>query len=366
MRLARLVIFRHSVVIFSQTTPMDMTPKSGDRFLPARYYALLLELVRSQGGNTDQLLDQIGIDASTLALPDTLLSPDQVDCLIESAVEASGREDLGFHLGRLIKPSSHEFLGYALMTSATLDQALLMAARYWRLISPVFTLRYRRVADGVQINLQPALALRPSTLRFHIEVIATAFHAEISFLLSTRIPAYQLHLPESLANAASRYRKLAPARVRFDAIHRAGLQFDLPAEMVARPLALADRNALNIARHRCEEELARLTERGSLSTWLGMMLDQASDHQPRQQELARILHLSTRTLNRRLNAEGTSFRELGLQSRHRRACNLLAQTDLPITRIALQLGFQDGANFTRAFRRAAGMSPAEFRRRSSR
>lgn len=336
-------------------------PKSSDRFLPARYYALLLDLVRNLGGGTESLLDRIGIDAATLSLPDTLLSPNQVDLLIEAAVEASGREDLGFHLGRLIKPSNHEFLGYALMTSATLDQALLMAARYWRLITPTFSLHHLRVADGVQIHLQPALQLKPLTLRFHVEAIATAFHAEIDYLLSTRIPAYQLHLPESLANAAARYRQLAPARVRFDAIHRAGLQLDLPAEMLSRPLALADSNALKIARHRCDEELARLTERGSLSSWLGMMLDEARDHQPRQQELAHILHLSTRTLNRRLSAEGTSFRELGLQSRHRRACQLLAQGDLPITRIALQLGYRDAANFSRAFRRCAGVSPIEYR-----
>jgi AraC-like DNA-binding protein len=97
-----------------------------------------------------------------------------------------------------------------------------------------------------------------------------------------------------------------------------------------------------------------------------MMLDQSSDYQPRQQELARILHLSARTLNRRLADEGTHFRELGLQSRHRRACRLLAESDLPIIRIALQLGYQDGANFTRAFRRSFGLSPIDFRKQATR
>lgn len=343
---------------------MVMSSKSANRFLPARYYLLLLDLVRSQGAWLAPLIDRAGIDVARLSEPDSLLSIDEVDALIEAAVTLTARDDLGFHLGRLIKPSNHELLGYALMTSATLDEALRMAARYWSLITPTFTLRHEPFASGVRIHLQPALALKPLSLRFHIEAIATAFHAEIGFLLTTRIPPYAIHLPASLANAASRYRQLAPARVQFDANHDTGLIIELPAAMLERPLALADRNALKLARQRCDDELSRLTRQGSLADWIAMMLDQSSDHQPRQQELARILHLSTRTLNRRLADEGTHFRELGLQSRHRRACQLLAESDLPITRIALQLGYQDGANFTRAFRRAEGMPPDDYRKRT--
>lgn len=331
------------------------------RFVPARYYVLLIELMRQQRPDTDDLLEKIGIDRAALSSADTLLDLDHVDRLIETAIAATARDDLGFHLGRLIKPSSHEVLGYALMTSATLDEALRLAARYWRLITPMFTLRHERVAGGVHIHIEPALDLRPLTWRFHVEAIATAFHAEIAFLLSTRIASYDVHLPGSLSDAASRYRQLAPARFHFHPLNRAAMRIELPAEMVARPLALADRNALSIARRSCDEELSRLTRQRSLSDWLTMMLDQASDHQPRQLELARILHLSTRTMNRRLNAEGTSFRELGLRSRHRRACRLLLDVSLSITRISLQLGYQDAANFTRAFRRASGMSPIDYR-----
>lgn len=343
-----------------------MSSKSANRFLPARYYLLLLDLVRCQGASLDPLIDRIGIDLAGLSEPDALLSIDEVDALIEAAVEVTARDDLGFHLGRLIKPSNHELLGYALMASATLDEALRMAARYWPLITRTFTLRYEPVASGVHIHLQPALALKPLSMRFHIEAIATAFHAEIDFLLSTRIPPYAIHLPQSLANAAPRYRQLAPARAHFDLKHDAAMRIELPTMMLERPLALADRHALKLARNRCDDELSRFTRQGSLSEWIRMMLDQTSDHQPRQQELARILHVSTRTLNRRLAKEGTCFRELGLQSRHHRACRLLAKSDLSITRIALQLGFVDGANFTRAFRRAEGKSPAGYREQAHR
>jgi AraC-like DNA-binding protein len=344
-----------------------MSPERPSKtLLPARYYALLVELLRKQGVPVDDLLCRLDLDPTRLSQSDCLLSVEQVDALIDAAVSSTGLPYLGFHLGAMIKPSNHEFLGYALMTSATLNDALRLAARYWRLITPAFTLRHSAEATAVRIDLEPALSMQPLTLRFHIEAIATAFHAEISFLLSSATPRYEIQLPAYLATGAQRYRSLAPARVVFGDLEHGGLRILLPAEAVARPLALADRNALKIARNRCEEELSRLTARGSLSEWISLMLDQASDHQPRQQELAAILHISTRTMNRRLAAESTNFRELGLLSRHRRACHLLASGNQPITRIALQLGYKDAANFSRAFRREQGASPIEFRNKRKR
>ena len=340
--------------------PVAPTP---DQLLPARYYALLVELLRNHGVAVASLLKRIRVDAASLNQPGALLRLDQVDALVEASLRHSGSDEPGFDLGRTIKPSNHQFLGYALMTAATLDDALSLAARYWRLLTPAFNLQLQRDAGRVQIDLVPVMRMRAPTLRFHIEAITAAFHAEIAFLLSSSVPAYDIHLPEFLASAAPSYRALAPARVAFVPLEHRGLRIVLPTAMVIRPLALADRNALKIARARCEEELSRLTARGSLPGWISLMLDQASDHQPRLQELADILHISTRTMNRRLSAESSSFRELGVRSRQRRALHLLAQGELSITRIALQLGYRDVANFTRAFTREQGMSPLAWRNR---
>jgi AraC-like DNA-binding protein len=339
-------------------------PAGRPALLPARYYALLLELIASQGIDPASLAP--GIEPARRADRNAVLSLEQVDALVAGAIAATGRPDLGFQVGRLIKPGNHDFLGYALMTSATLGDALYLAARYWRLITPTYEMRMEPAREGSRIDFRPALAMQPGTARFHLEAVAAGFHEEIGFLLSGRVPRYDIHLPAALADASARYRQLSPARVIFDGMHGLGLQVVLPDDVLARPLALADRNALRTARQRCEEELMRLTTHGSLAQWVALMLDEASDHQPRQQELAGMLHISTRTMNRRLAAEGASYRELGNRARHGRACRMLADSHLPVTRIALQLGYRDTANFSRAFRRQQGQSPLEYRRRCGR
>ena len=82
---------------------------------------------------------------------------------------------------------------------------------------------------------------------------------------------------------------------------------------------------------------------------------------PSLERIARELGAGARTLQRQLNALGTSFLEELETARRGRACELLRETDHGIERIAAALGYGDASNFRRAFRRWTGVSPSVFR-----
>ena len=77
--------------------------------------------------------------------------------------------------------------------------------------------------------------------------------------------------------------------------------------------------------------------------------------------MARGLHTSERTLNRRLQAEGSSFRTLKSDALAAWGKLYLAHTDQSVESIAAALGYQDAANFRRAFRKSVGRSPNDYR-----
>jgi AraC-like DNA-binding protein len=80
-------------------------------------------------------------------------------------------------------------------------------------------------------------------------------------------------------------------------------------------------------------------------------------------DVAFKLNVSQRTLNRRLRAENTSFRQLKSQALARWAKQYLRETEHSVEAIAEELGYTDTANFRRAFRKSEGCSPIEYRHR---
>lgn len=85
---------------------------------------------------------------------------------------------------------------------------------------------------------------------------------------------------------------------------------------------------------------------------------------PTLDDVASALLTTTRTLRRRLQAEGTSLRQLVGQARFAAACGHLAGGTLSVQQVADRLGYSDAAAFTRAFRSWSGVSPTVYRSRS--
>jgi AraC-like DNA-binding protein len=82
---------------------------------------------------------------------------------------------------------------------------------------------------------------------------------------------------------------------------------------------------------------------------------------PSVDKIARRLHLSARTLQRRLGDEGTSYQELLDDVRRRTARRLLAETDLDPVDVAFLLGFEEPNSFARAFRTWEGTTALRWR-----
>ncbi|MFY1826947.1 helix-turn-helix domain-containing protein, partial [Myxococcus fulvus] len=157
------------------------------------------------------------------------------------------------------------------------------------------------------------------------------------------------------------YEKLFRCKVTFGAnadvlvYERAPFEVTLPG---ANP-ELARINDELITRH-----LARHAGQDLVTRVRAMLLELMPQGEPSQEKVAERLHMSSRSLQRKLVDSGSGFRELLAETRRTLALSYLSEPGRSVSEIAYLLGFSDVSTFTRAFRRWTGQPPSRFGARS--
>jgi AraC-like DNA-binding protein len=163
--------------------------------------------------------------------------------------------------------------------------------------------------------------------------------------------------------APSYYARLAaflPAPVRYDA---PACFVRFPTSLLAQRPWLADPAIAALAREQCEAEFEKLfPDAAPIASEVRRRVAAAPEGTPTLEAIARTLGLSSRTLRRRLEQEGVSYRDIVEAALRERCERLLAETDLQVSEVAFRAGYNDVSNFTRAFRRWTGKTPKAYRR----
>jgi len=136
----------------------------------------------------------------------------------------------------------------------------------------------------------------------------------------------------------------------------------ISADLLDRPLPQGDRETSRYFRQQCQMLIAKLKSQSHLADDVRLILLSQPGEFPTVELAAERLNMSTRTLRRRLKAEGSSFRELLDEVRFQLAREYLAETSLPLSEVSWLLGYTEPGNFSHAFNRWCGMSPRAFRK----
>jgi AraC-like DNA-binding protein len=330
-----------------------------DLKVPARYYARLAEVSAELESTLGTVLKSLGIAPQLLSQPDAMIRVSKVDQLVGELSRTLGRTDLGFELGKLLTANSHSFVGFGMLNSATLDQALRFEAQYFRLVMPSFSMRYVSQADYGEMQFRPRVGMSHVSLSFHLEAIGMAALREVRDLTGDRRPPCRLDISISEPPHLHRYQKeLKGVHVRFEASATPCVILRILENPGALKLDMADSHALRVAEDRCRSLVQKAADGGRFADWVAMTLREVADGLPSQEELAAQLNMSTRTLHRYLEREGTSFRALAGRIQHDIACERLS-SGMSANEVAYSLGFADPSNFNRAFRTRAGYSPGQ-------
>ena len=191
-------------------------------------------------------------------------------------------------------------------------------------------------------------------------VIAYAGSALLRLLdiLAGTLPAVTLNLGWAAPRSQPRPENTFGARIVFDS---PASFVDVPANILGTPCRFSDPVAYRLAINELRRTLDRRSTPNSFTEHVRRLLEQDPGRH-RGCEVARLLSVSPSTMKRRLNAEGTTFRDVRQSLLRERAILRLLDRSMSVSQIAADLGYGDLTNFSHAFKRWTGQSPSEFRR----
>ncbi|MCE6977667.1 AraC family transcriptional regulator [Pseudomonas frederiksbergensis] len=317
--------------------------------------SLVLNTFKAEGLSSEALLAGSGISAADLSRADTRITTNQEMLVCANAVAL--RRDIGLELGRRMHVSSYGMLGYALLTSATLGDALRLALHYPALLGTLFELSLEEEDERIWLTAgdyreNPALA------PFNVEFCLVSMKVICEDLLGHPLPLLGARFEHPAPDYKARYAERFDCPLQFDAVSNA---FAFDKRWLQQPLPLADAITHQAMTERCRKQNTEFTGR---QAWLGrirQLLAAQLSAAPGLDGLAEQLNCSARTLRRHLKDLGCSYQELLDELRFEQAKRMLCEDQLPIYRIAEALGFSETASFRHAFVRWSGVAPSQFR-----
>jgi AraC-like DNA-binding protein len=137
----------------------------------------------------------------------------------------------------------------------------------------------------------------------------------------------------------------------------------MPRAMFDEPLPQADRHTLQMCLAQCDALMQRREQRSGITSLVRSKLFRESGLFPTLPDVAAELSVHPRTLRRRLDAEGTSFRDLLNEARSAVAVDLLRNVGLTVEEVSRRLGYTEVSAFSHAFKRWYGVAPSTYSRR---
>ncbi len=322
--------------------------------LPIHYVRHLADQVRGLGADTRVWLARCGLEATSLDEPGFVLAYSTFERLVREAVVVTNEPALGLFVGERLLASSHGILGYAATSSGTIRQALEVLERFTGLRTSLIAVSHVLVGRHVRVQFRPTRPLGELE-RPLLEAVVLSIKNVLDSISSGACAISEVAFTFEPPGYALLARALFRCDVRYG---RTWSGFAVPAGVIDVPLKTADPEAFRQAALICQRELDKLTSDESLAARVRRLLLESQNGFPSLEVAARQLHLTQRTLHRRLVEEGTSFRQLLEDVRHSLAMEHVKSGRFTLEQIAYTLGYSDPANFRRAFKRWEGVAPS--------
>ena len=319
----------------------------------------IADMLAAEGLPAADLCAEAGIDLPALQQPQTRVDVDRVSRLWEIAATRHGQPGLGLDRDLAARYGNVDLVGYALASSPNLLTGLGHLQRQMALISDATTFVMERDPQGrgYWLQLSHIGATRPIP-RQRVEFAVLTLLTLCCWLTRRELVPLSMGLITPPPADETRYRAAFGLLPRFG---QPANRFLLAEADLLAPIPTHNPSLWALHERLVEAELGQLGQSlasTKVRTEIARLLPLG---EPRREDVAARLHLTDRTLQRRLQAESVSYQQLLDDTRRELACQYLSDERRSLAEIADLLGFADQSNLFRACKRWFGMPPGQYR-----
>ncbi|MDB9734758.1 AraC family transcriptional regulator [Porticoccaceae bacterium] len=294
--------------------------------------------------------------AANVTQPDP--SPHTIHELIETAVAMSGDQELALRIGKGLDMTEYGTYGFAIMSSINMRAALELFLRYGQTFIDGAHWSRAQYKDGLIVRLHQDTGTDYQK-RLVTELVFSNIHAFCRSLVAQPLEGLSVHFNYPRPACAAAYKNQWPIPLEFDQEYS---QIFLPKRWQDQLTRTGNPTTHVLFRQQCEEIIEGMSNVKEVSANVRRLLILSAGQFLNIKEVSEQLHITERTLRRRLSAEGADFRTLFDSIRNTLAQRYLDNTSLSVVEIAHLLGYGEATNFHRAFQRWNGITPNEYRK----
>jgi AraC-like DNA-binding protein len=294
--------------------------------------------------------------------PDARVSLEAVHEMLDRGVERTRDEALGLKLGRHMCLGAGGLFDYGMQSAATVRDAVAFAERYTTLLADPLHMGFEILGTRAAIRLECESAWPKAAADFGSSAWYK-LHIAGQVPPAAHIECWFPH--PSPADLRDYERAFDGAVLRFNAPFR-GFAFDKAYERA--PCPGADPALHSMLRARLDALLSQVVGLRAMTTAVRRLVveewsrENALSESALAERVATAMHMSRRTLSRKLEQEGTSFFAEADAVRRETALAYVLDRRLELTEVAFLLGFSHVESFHRAFKRWTGETPVAYRR----
>jgi AraC-like DNA-binding protein len=317
------------------------------------YLHALLDYARSRGLSLDALRAELPFDAADR---DARVPESVGAALFDRAAALLGDDALGLHVGEQVRPGHYGALGFVAMNCTRLGEALDALRRYQALVIDLGGVELQHDAKTLTLCWNPG---RDGPYRQLAEFNLAGLVSFARWMAGAQARPLRIDVMYGAPTDTREHARILGCPLRYA---QPCYRVVLPAHALGAPLIQPDPAMRELMQRLADQQLHALP-RGD--DWLAHVRAQIARRlrQPPVEldAVAGALALSSRSLQRRLQAERLSFSGLVEQVRRELAERHLADATLDLADIAFLLGYSEQSAFQRAFKRWTGATPAQWR-----